>query len=114
MKQMPCLHMQQGEFLRALIRADITIVEGGMNFPSANPERGNSVMKGIQMTQTENNQTWFTLTEAKTYTRLSESLLRQAIAKGRLKTTRSSENGGKLIFHRTWLDEMLMREISND
>jgi|GEM_PF-602021 hypothetical protein len=85
-----------------------------MNFPSANPERGNGVMKGIQMTQTENNQTWFTLTEAKTYTRLSESLLRQAIAKGRLKTTRSSENGGKLIFHRTWLDEMLMREVSSD
>jgi hypothetical protein len=36
--QMPCLHKQQGEFLRALIRADITIVEGWMNFPSANPE----------------------------------------------------------------------------
>ena len=71
-------------------------------------------MKGIQMTQTENNQTWYTLTEAKTYTRLSESLLRQNIANGRLKATRSSNNGGKLIFHKTWLDEMLLKGLDHE
>ena len=72
------------------------------------------VMKGINMTQTESNQTWYTLTEAREYTRLSESLLRQAISKGRLKATRSSENSGKLIFHRTWLDQMLLKGIDHD
>lgn len=66
------------------------------------------------MTQSENTQTWFTLTEAKTYTRLSESLLRQAITAGRLKSTRSSDGGGKLIFHRTWLDEMLLRGMNDE
>lgn len=66
------------------------------------------------MTQTENNQTWYTLSEAQTYTRLSESLLRQHVANGRLKSTRSSDKGGKLLFHRSWLDALLLKhEVSN-
>ena len=66
------------------------------------------------MSNNLSNQNWYTLTEAKEYTRLSESLLRQAIAKGRLKTARSSENGGKLLFRREWLDEMILKGLNHD
>ena len=72
------------------------------------------VMKGINMTENQT-QTWYTLAEAKEYTRLSESLLRQHVASGKLKSTRSSDNGGKLLFHKHWLDELLMRnEVTHD
>jgi excisionase family DNA binding protein len=73
-----------------------------------------TVMKGTKMNQNLSNQNWYTLAEAKEYTRLSESLLRQAIAKGRLKTARSSENGGKLLFRREWLDEMILKGLTHD
>jgi len=78
------------------------------------PDRG-IVMKGTNMTQNQEPQTWYTLSEAQAYTRLSESLLRQHVANGKLKSTRSSEKGGKLLFHVHWLDELLYRhEVSND
>ena len=79
------------------------------------PQRGITVMRGMNMTKNLSDQTWYTLAEAKEYTRLSESLLRQHVAKGRLKSTRSSDSGGKLLFHKHWLDELLMRnEVSHD
>ena len=79
------------------------------------PLRGRTVMKGINMTENLSTQTWYTLAEAKEYTRLSESLLRQHVANGKLKSTRSSDSGGKLLFHKHWLDELLMRnEASHD
>ena len=72
-------------------------------------------MRGINMTENLRSQTWYTLAEAKEYTRLSESLLRQHVAKGKLKSTRSSDSGGKLLFHKHWLDELLMRnEVTHD
>ena len=66
-------------------------------------------MKGTNMTQNQEPQTWYTLSVAQTYTRLSESLLRQHVANGKLKSTRSSEKGGKLLFHKHWLDDLLYR-----
>ncbi len=60
------------------------------------------------MSNQGNSQEWFTLLESVEYTRLSASLLRVAIAEGKLKSTRSNGNSGKLILHKTWLDQFLL------
>jgi hypothetical protein len=66
-------------------------------------------MKGISnMSSERSTQEWYTLLEAVEYTRLSSSLLRMAIAEGKLKTTRSNGKSGKLILHKTWLDQFLL------
>jgi len=60
----------------------------------------------------EVNQEWFTLKEAQEFTRLSASLLRAAVASGRLKSARSNGTTGKLIFHRTWLSQFILGGVS--
>ncbi len=54
------------------------------------------------------NPEWYTLSEAQEYTRLSASLLRAAVNAEKLKSTRSNGNTGKLLFHKTWLDQYLL------
>ena len=54
------------------------------------------------------NQEWYTLAEAQEYTRLSASLLRAAVNAEKLKSTRSNGHSGKLLFHKTWLDQYLL------
>jgi hypothetical protein len=60
------------------------------------------------MSSEQNLQEWFTLLEAVDYTRLSSTLLRMAIAEGKLRATRSKMPSGKLILHKSWLDQFLM------
>mgnify|MGYP006421449811 FL=1 len=60
------------------------------------------------------NQEWFTLIEAQEYTRLSASLLRSAVNAETLKSTRSGGNTGKLLFHKTWLDQFLMSGANHE
>jgi hypothetical protein len=55
-----------------------------------------------------NTQEWYTLSEAQEYTRLSASLLRTAVNADKLKSTRSNGHTGKLLFHKTWLDQFLL------
>ncbi len=54
------------------------------------------------------NQEWYTLSEAQEYTRLSASLLRSAVNADKLKSSRSNGSTGKLLFHKTWLDQFLL------
>ena len=72
-------------------------------------------MKGISnMSSERSTQEWYTLLEAVDYTRLSSSLLRMAIAEGKLKTTRSNGKSGKIILHKTWLDQFLLGGVDHE
>ncbi|MBT4713202.1 MAG: hypothetical protein HOB84_00335 [Candidatus Marinimicrobia bacterium] len=59
-------------------------------------------------------QEWYTLNEAVDYSRLSASLLRAAVNADKLKSTRSNGNSGKLLFHKTWLDQFLMSGANHE
>lgn len=52
-------------------------------------------------------QSWFTLAEAARYTRKSETTLRRAVRSRRLRSSREG-GGGKLHFHRDWLDAHML------
>ncbi len=66
------------------------------------------------MSSERSTQEWYTLLEAVDYTRLSSSLLRMAIAEGKLKTTRSNGKSGKIILHKTWLDQFLLGGVDHE
>jgi len=66
------------------------------------------------MNFSETPQVWLSLNEASTYTRLSESRLRQLINNGSLRVTRSNGASGKILINRTWLDQMLLKGANND
>jgi hypothetical protein len=59
-------------------------------------------------------QEWYSLQEAQQYTRLSASLLRAAVNTEKLKATRSNGTSGKLLFHKTWLDQFLMSGANHE
>ena len=61
------------------------------------------------MSKTE--QEFYDLKEATEFTRLSSSLLRAAAKSGELQSTRSNENTGKLIFHKSWLRAFMLRGV---
>lgn len=61
------------------------------------------------MTNTQD-QKWFSLAEAAEYTRTSESFLRNQVAKGKLKSTKTSGETGRLRFRLEWLEEFMLRD----
>lgn len=69
-----------------------------------------AINKEFYMSPNESPSVWMTLSEAADYSRLSESRLRQIINAGKLKTTRSNGDSGKILIKRIWLDEMLQGE----
>jgi len=98
--------MIPGEIARARENCDITLMRAEESAP-AKPLEGNCHRKEFKM-NSKANQEWYTLQEAQDYTRLSASLLRAAVNVKKLKSTRSNGSTGKMIFHKTWLDQFLM------
>jgi hypothetical protein len=104
--------MIPGESARAHENCDITLMRAEETAP-VNPREGKCHRKDSKM-NSNTTQEWYTLSEAQDYTRLSASLLRAAVNAERLKTTRSNGKSGKLIFHKTWLDQFLLGGTDNE
>ena len=98
--------MIPGDTARTRENCDITLLRAEEIAP-VKPLEGKCYRKDSKM-NSNTTQEWYTLTEAQDYTRLSASLLRAAVNTEKLKTTRSNGKSGKLLFHKTWLDQFLM------
>jgi hypothetical protein len=104
--------MIPGEIARARENCDITLMRAEATAPDK-PLEGNCYRKDSKMNSNKT-QEWYTLSEAQDYTRLSASLLRAAVNAGKLKSTRSNGDSGKLLFRQTWLDEFLLGGTDNE
>ena len=71
------------------------------------PREGRSNSVENEMTNSQD-QKWFSLSEAAKYTRTSESFLRNQVAKGKLKSTKTSGETGRLRFRLEWLEEFML------
>ena len=69
-----------------------------------------AIEKEFYMSPNENPSVWLDLRNSAQYCQLSESKLRLIIKAGKLKTTRSNGDSGKILIKRIWLDEMLQGE----
>ena len=104
--------MIPGEIARARENCDITLMRAEESAP-AKPLEGNCHRKEFKM-NSKANQEWYKLHEAQDYTRLSASLLRAAVNANSLRATRSNGESGKLLFHKTWLDQFLMSGANHE
>ena len=100
------ISMIPGESARARENCDITLMRAEETAPDKTLE-GNCYREDSKM-NSNTTQEWYTLNEAQEYTRLSASLLRAAVNAEKLQATRSNGESGKLLFHKTWLDQFLM------
>ena len=104
--------MIPGESARARENCDITLMRAEETAPDKTLE-GNCYREDSKMNSNKT-QEWYTLSEAQDYTRLSASLLRAAVNAGKLRSTRSNGDSGKLLFQKKWLDQFLLGGTDNE